>query len=84
LAKRDPERDGDAIEAVEGDRLLAALDLANELAAERCPTPQSLLAEPALSAQVADTLAEEGADMGDRPFSAHALLGSSFRHDVGR
>ena len=47
------------IEAVDGDRLFAALHLTDELAAEPGALAQPLLAQPPLLAQGPQTLAEE-------------------------
>src|SRR6266852_1549701 len=65
VAQRNFERDRDTVEAVDGDRLLAALDLADELPAEPRPFAESFLAERALFAQGAEPLTEEFSDVFD-------------------
>src|SRR6266850_1867576 len=69
LAQRNVERDRDVVEAVDRDRLLAALHLADELAAEAGALAEPLLAQAVLLAQGAQPLAEEFAHMLDGPFS---------------
>ena len=59
------ERDRDTIEAVDGDRLLAALDLADEFPAEPGSLAESLLAERALLAECPEALTEEFPDVFD-------------------
>src|ERR1700756_261780 len=59
LAQRDLERDRHPIEAVDRDRLLAALDLADELAGEAGAITQPLLAEGALLAERPQPLPQE-------------------------
>src|SRR4051794_4500940 len=56
LTQRNVERDGDVIEAVDRDRFLSALHLADELAAEPGAVTQPLLAQPVLLAQGAQAL----------------------------
>src|SRR5262245_58795639 len=59
LAQRDLERDRHPIEAVDRDRLLAALDLADELPGEAGAVAQPLLAEGALLAERSQPLPQE-------------------------
>src|SRR5438093_422391 len=65
VAQGDLQRDRDAVEAVDGDRLLAALDLTDEFSAEPGSLAESLLAERALLAQCTKSLAEEFPDVFD-------------------
>src|SRR2546426_7977345 len=69
LTQRNVEGDRHVIEAVDGDRFLAALDLADELAAEAGALTQSFLAQAVLLAQGAQPLPEELAHMLDRSLS---------------
>src|SRR5262245_4448786 len=59
LAQRDLERDRHPIQAVDRDRLLAALDLADELSGEAGAVPQPFLAEGALLAERSQPLSQE-------------------------
>jgi hypothetical protein len=65
IAQGNLERDRHAIETVDRDRFLAALDLADELAAESGSFAKPFLAEGALFAQGAEALAEEFSDVFD-------------------
>src|SRR2546426_6461768 len=65
VAQGDLQRDRDAVEAVDGDRLLAALDLADEFPAEPGSLAESLLAERALLSECTKTLTEEFPDVFD-------------------
>src|SRR5262245_21111244 len=57
------------IKAVDGNRLLPALDLADELAAQPRTLPEPLLAQASLLAEGAQPLTEELPDVLDRSFS---------------
>src|SRR6266403_2097897 len=59
LTQRDLERDRHPVQAVDGDRLLSALDLADELARQARPISQPPLAETALLAQGPHPLPQE-------------------------
>src|SRR5207245_4677431 len=65
LAQRNLERDRHAVETIDGNRLLAALDLADEFPAETGPLAEAFLAERALFAQGAQTLTEKFPDVFD-------------------
>src|SRR5262245_35174855 len=65
IAQRHLERDRHAVETVDGDGLLAALDLADEFPAESGSFAESFLAERALFAEGAKTLTEEFSDVFD-------------------
>src|SRR2546425_4500054 len=65
LAQRNLERDRHAVETIDGNRLLAALDLADEFPAETGPLAEAFLAERALFAQGAQTLTEKIPDVLD-------------------
>src|SRR5437867_9567422 len=66
-AQGDFERHRDVIEAVDGNRLLSALDLADELTGESGERAQSFLAQCTLLAQRTQTLAEKFPDVSDGP-----------------
>src|SRR5947208_9937076 len=59
--------DSDSVQTVNGDTLLAALDLADELPTEPRELPELVLREPALLAKRAQTLADE---LSNVPFCA--------------
>src|SRR5438874_6268939 len=59
LTQRDLERDRHPVQAIDGDRLLPALDLADELARQARAITQPLLAETALLAQSPHPLPQE-------------------------
>src|SRR4030095_9267020 len=65
IAQRNLERDRHAIETVDGNRLLTALDLADELPPEAGPLAETFLAERALFAQSAEALTEKFPDVFD-------------------
>src|SRR5437870_1450093 len=64
--QRHVERDGHPVEAVDGDGLLAALDLADELPAEVRPVAESLLTETPLLTQGAQPLTEKASNLSGR------------------
>ena len=64
-----PERDRDPVEAVDRNRLLPALHLPDELAAQGRALAEHGLAELSPLAQLADALAEKLPDVRDRPFA---------------
>src|SRR5438128_1987889 len=59
--------DSDGVQTVNGDTLLAALDLADELSTQSGQLPELVLREPALLAKRAQTLADE---LSNVPFCA--------------
>src|SRR5574341_59138 len=67
VAQRDFQGDGHVVEAVDRDRLLTALDLADELAAQAGALAETFLAQEALLAEGAETLAQELSDVLDGP-----------------
>src|SRR5438067_1497332 len=69
LAHRNVQRDRDVIEAVDRDRFLAALDFADELAAESRALAEPFLTQPVLLAQRAQALPKKSAHVLDRPFT---------------
>src|SRR2546426_8486433 len=72
--ERHRERHRHLVEAVDRDRLLAALDLPNELAAERRAVAQPLLAEAAVLPQLAQALPQELSDVRNGAVTHGALL----------
>src|SRR5438132_6582103 len=64
--QRHVERDGHPVEAVDRNRLLAALDLADELPAEVRPVAESLLTETPLLTQGAQPLTEKASNLSGR------------------
>src|SRR5688572_16605907 len=60
--ERRPERAGQQVQAVEGDRLLAALHLADELAAEPGPEAEPALRVAHLLAECPEPTSDDGAD----------------------
>src|SRR6266446_5862914 len=64
--QRHVERDGHSVEAVDRDRLLAALDLADELPAEVRSVAESLLTETPLLTQRAQPLTEKASNLSRR------------------
>src|SRR5438876_576855 len=69
--ERNLERSGNPVEAVDRDRFLAALDLADEFAAEPGVPAQGALTPPPLLAEGAEPLAEELPEPGRDPVAAH-------------
>src|SRR5436309_9031245 len=69
LSPRDLERDRHPVQAVDGDRLLAALDLADELAGQAGEIAQPLLAESALLAERPQPLPQECSYVFHRAFA---------------
>src|SRR5207302_971942 len=79
LAQRNLERDRHAVETIDGNRLLAALDLADEFPAEPGPLAETFLAERALFAQGAQTLTEKFPDVFDGELEIVAVPGTDDR-----
>src|SRR2546425_639505 len=73
VAEGDLEGGGDVVEAVERDRLLAPLDLADELPAQAGTVAQSLLAEQPLLPEGAQALSQELSDVLDGAFGHGAI-----------
>src|SRR5438105_516611 len=69
--ERNLERSGDPVEAVDRDRFLAALDFADEFAAEPGVPAEGALTPPPLLAERAEPLAEELPEPGRDPVAAH-------------
>src|SRR5467141_344139 len=73
LTQRDLERDRHPVQAVDGDRLLTALDLADELARQPPAITQPLLAPTALLAQGPHPLPQEFPHVSHRAFAHGAV-----------
>src|SRR5262245_21423470 len=73
LSQRDLERDRHPVQAVDGDRFLPALYLADELARQAGATTQPLLAESALLAERPQPLAQEYPYVFHRAFAHGAV-----------
>src|SRR5256886_12621448 len=73
VAERDLEGGGDVVQAVERDRSLATLDLADELPAQAGTVAQPLLAEQPLLPEGAQALSQELSDVLDGAFGHGAI-----------